>query len=150
MPTKHKGPEAERVVLDAFIKFTRAAAALDNAMSRKIREHGLTAPQFAVLECVYHLEPIQQSEISNKILTSGGNVTLVLDNLEKQGFITRVVNPADRRCIKVHITTTGRAWMNEYFPEHVQFIMEKFNVLTKNEISELGAICRKLGIAAKT
>ncbi len=47
---------------------------------------GLTESQFGVLDSLFHLGPMKQKEIGKKILKSGGNITMVINNLEKRGI----------------------------------------------------------------
>ncbi|MBI5060142.1 MarR family transcriptional regulator [candidate division KSB1 bacterium] len=148
MSSHFKGPERERLALDSFVKLMRASSSLSGTMVRQIRAHGLTEPQFAVLEVVYHVGPLHQHLISEKLLMSGGNLSLVIDNLEKQHLIIRRTNPADRRCTKIHLTDAGRQWMADYFPEHAAFITQQMAALTPEEQRLLGLLCRKLGLAA--
>ena len=148
MPSHHTGPEQERLALDSFIKLMRASSTLSANTVRRIKAHGLTEPQFAVLEVVFHLGPLHQHSISEKLLMSGGNMSLVLDNLEKQRLIVRRSNPQDRRCTTIHLTEAGRAWMTDYFPLHAAFITRQLAALTVSEQRTLGRLCRKLGLAA--
>jgi MarR family 2-MHQ and catechol resistance regulon transcriptional repressor len=66
----------------------------------------LTISQFGVLETLYHLGAMCQTEIGSKLLRSGGNITLVIDNLEKQGLVRRQRDTEDRRLVNIHLTLT--------------------------------------------
>jgi MarR family transcriptional regulator, 2-MHQ and catechol-resistance regulon repressor len=147
MPSHYTGPEHERLALDSFIKLIRASSTVTADMVRRVRAQGVTEPQFAVMEVVYHLGPLHQHAISEKLLMSGGNMSLVLDNLEKQKLITRQTNPDDRRCTRIQLTTAGRAWMDDYFPEHAAYIARLMSALSPAEQRTLGKLCRKLGLA---
>ena len=95
MPTHHSGTAEEERVLNTFIKLTRA---VDAYMARVANHHplgDLTLSQFGVLEAVYHLGPMSQKDIGKKILKSGGNMTLVIDNLVKRGLVERNQAEAD-------------------------------------------------------
>jgi len=150
MPTHYAGPESERLALDSYIKLSRASLSLNANIVRRIRARGLTEPQFAVLEVIYHLGPLHQQAISGKLLMSGGNMSLVLDNLEKQHLITRQTDPADRRCTTIELTDDGRQWMATHFPEHAAYIAGQFAALSPAEQRTLGRLCRKLGLASAT
>lgn len=76
----------------------------------------MTNSQFGVLESMYDLGPLCQREIGNKILKSGGNMTLVIDNLEKGGLVQRVQDAKDRRYLNIHLTTRGRDLISRIFP----------------------------------
>ena len=108
----------------------------------------LSTSQFGVLEALYHLGPLQPSQLAQKILKSSGNLTLVLTNLEKRGLVRRQRQEDDRRCILVHLTATGRQLIADIFPGHVEIVTREINVLTADEQRELARLCRKLGLGA--
>jgi MarR family 2-MHQ and catechol resistance regulon transcriptional repressor len=89
MPTHHQGSSEEVLALDTFIKLSRASESLDARLLHRNTLCELTLTQFAVMEALYHLGPMSQTELGAKLLKSGGNITLVLDNLEKHGYVER-------------------------------------------------------------
>jgi MarR family 2-MHQ and catechol resistance regulon transcriptional repressor len=110
----------------------------------------LTWSQFAVLEAIYHLGHMTQSEISGKVLKSGSNMTTVIDNLERDGFVRRERNTNDRRVIHVHLTEAGRGKIEAVLPGHIAALVEEFKVLTASEQETLGELCKKLGKGKKS
>jgi MarR family transcriptional regulator, 2-MHQ and catechol-resistance regulon repressor len=147
MPTHYSGSPEERLALNTFIKLTRSVEAL---MTR-LTQHGtlgeLTVSQFGVLEALYHLGSMCQNELASKILKSSGNMTLVIDNLEKHGLVQRERNTDDRRMVTVNLTQAGRELIEAILPEHVFAIQQEMSVLSPQEQQELGDLCRKLGKA---
>lgn len=145
MPTHHQGSAKEIRALNAFIKLTRAS---DSLMARLFRR-GVVAPltptQFGVLETLYHLGPLCQGELSGKLLRSGGNITLVIDNLEKQELVRRERDTEDRRLVRVSLTPKGNAFISEIFPKQAAAIAEEMQALTPDEQEQLGTLCKKLG-----
>ncbi len=145
MPTHFQGPHDQVLALDTFIKLSRASLTLNHVVQNQIRAVGLTEPQFAVLEVLYHRGPLRQGLISQKLLFSGGNLTMVLDHLERDGLILRKPNPEDRRCTIVHLTDGGNKLIQDYFPQHAEFIQNLMSPLTEDELQTLGRLTRKLG-----
>jgi MarR family transcriptional regulator, 2-MHQ and catechol-resistance regulon repressor len=145
MPTHYQGTAEERLALDTFIKLTRATNSLMNRLAAHATLGDLTQSQFGVLESLLHLGPLSQSEIGAKQLKSGGNITMVVDNLEKHGLVKREVHPDDRRVTMVRLTAAGEALIRDIFPRHVKAILEEVGVLTPEELKELGLLCKKLG-----
>jgi len=145
MPTHYAGTRKEVLALDTFIKLTRAADSVLNRLAHYHTQGGLSPSQFGVLETLYHLGPMCQSEIAHKLLKSGGNITLVIDNLEKRSLVRRQRHPEDRRMITVLLTKAGQELIGEIFPAHVVAIVEEMGALTSSEQEALGALCRKLG-----
>lgn len=147
MGTAHKGSHEEVRALNAFIKLMRAANSVTSRLAPLMKEAGLTPSQFGLLEALLHLGPLCQREIGEKLLTSGGNVTMVVDNLEKRKLVRRERSEQDRRYITVHLTPQGRQQIEKIFPRHVASIVKQLEVLTPAEQEELGRLCRTLGLA---
>lgn len=145
MPTRHLGTEEEILALGTFIKLMRAVNTLRMAVGRSLAQAGLTESQLGVLETLHHLGPMCQKEIGEKLLTSGGNVTMVVDNLEKRSLVQRRRDTCDRRFVTVHLTDEGKRLIEEYFPDHARAITRCLSALDPEEQRELGRLCRKLG-----
>jgi MarR family 2-MHQ and catechol resistance regulon transcriptional repressor len=128
-----------------YIKLMRVSDTLTSKTSRFLKDSGLTGTQFGVMETLMHLGPLQQRIISEKLLKSDGNITLVIDNLERQQLIRREVNPEDRRCIKVHLTDKGHTLIAGIFPAFAAYVAESMSVLPAEEQRQLGELCRQLG-----
>jgi len=137
---------SERRALNTYVKLMRAAESITTRVHRHLSEVGLTVSQFGVLEALYHLGPLSQKEIGLKILRSGGNITMVIDNLEKRKLVIRKQNPEDRRIVIVNLTSKGRKLISQTFPRHAMLIEAEMNVLTDDEKQMLGEMCKKLGM----
>jgi len=145
MPTHYTGSSAETRTLDTFIKLTRCTNSLLARLAERKSIGELTYSQFAVLEALYHIGPMSAGEVSQKILKSGGNLTLVIDNLERDGLVRRERDGKDRRVIHVHLTEAGKRKVEAVLPGHVAALVDEFKVLSAGEQRTLGELCRKLG-----
>jgi MarR family 2-MHQ and catechol resistance regulon transcriptional repressor len=145
MPTHFAGSRAEMRTLDTFIKLTRCTNSLLARLAERNSIGDLTYSQFAVLEALYHLGPLTQGEVSQKVLKSGSNMTMVIDNLERDGLVRRERDVHDRRVIRVHLTEAGSRKLEAVLPGHVAALVEEFSVLSASEQETLGALCKKLG-----
>lgn len=144
MGTHFRGPPAQVDALDAYIKLMRAADSV-TTRAHAILPPGLTLSQFGVLEALLHCGPLCQSELATKLLKSGGNITLVVDNLERGGWVRRERDQRDRRFITVLLTTKGRSFIQRLFPKIAESIAQQFSSLSTEEQATLGALCRKVG-----
>jgi len=145
MPTHFTGSRAEMRTLDTFIKLTRCTNSLFMRLAERNTIGDLTYSQFAVLEALYHLGPMTQGEVSQKVLKSGSNMTTVIDNLERDGLVRRERDANDRRVIHVHLTEAGSSKIEAVLPGHIAALVEEFSVLSASEQEMLGALCKKLG-----
>ena len=145
MGTRYLGTQEQVLALDTFIKLVRATETVSNRIHRHLAETDLTVSQFGVLEALFHLGPLNQRDLAEKLLKSGGNMTLVIDNLEKRELVKREREADDRRCIKVCLTQKGHQLISRIFPSHVAAVVNEIGILTPDEQKELGRLCRKLG-----
>ena len=146
MGTSYTGSSSEVNTLNAFIKLMRASESLNMRLNRHLSDVNLTVSQFGTLEVLYHLGPLNQRSIGEKLLKSGGNITMVIDNLEKQGYVIRKKDPSDRRAVLIHLTKEGEKFISQFFPKHLNRIKEEFSVLSEEEKKTLAEICKKLGL----
>lgn len=149
MGTHYQGTTEERLALDTYIKLARAAESVGRRVNDHLLDVNLTTSQFGVLEALYHRGPLTVGQLGEKILKSSGNMTLVIDNLEKRGLVRRERRPDDRRSIVVHLTAAGREQVEQLLPGHVAGIVAAFGVLTGAEQEMLAGLCRKLGLAQR-
>ncbi|MBI3189342.1 MAG: MarR family transcriptional regulator [Ignavibacteriales bacterium] len=144
--TQKYGKKADRA-LTMWVKLVRAATTMGKRSRENIESFGLTEPQFGVFETLGHKGPLLLGELSKKRLVSGGNITCVVDNLEKEGLVERVHSKDDRRAILVRLTQKGKKLFEEIFTQHAEHITKLASVLSDAEQEELGRLCRKLGLA---
>ncbi|MBI5766994.1 MAG: MarR family transcriptional regulator [Verrucomicrobia bacterium] len=145
MGTHHTGPPREIAALDAYIKLMRAAESV-TARSHAALPDTITFTQFAALEALYHLGPLCQSQLATKLLKSGGNLTMVVDNLERDGLVARERSADDRRFVRVALTPKGRRLIASAYPKIAAGIVREFSALTAAEQATLGRLCKKLGL----
>lgn len=146
MGTHYKGSESEKRTLNAFIKLTRAADALNNRLNKHLADANITVSQFGALETLYHIGPLNQRSIGEKILKSGGNITMVIDNLEKSGYVKRKQDPTDKRAVLIELTPAGTKFIKGFFPKHLERIKEEFEILTEDEKVKLASLCKIIGL----
>jgi MarR family 2-MHQ and catechol resistance regulon transcriptional repressor len=149
MATHYKGTPKEVLALDTYIKLNRATNSFEDRVLSHCTLGTLTLSQFAVLETLYHLGTLCQGQLSQKLLKSTGNMTMVVDNLEKCGFVRRVRSVEDRRMISIELTAAGKDEIERVLPLHVAAITAEMSVLTPAEQATLSELSRKLGLGTK-
>ncbi len=145
MGTKYKGNKEEVIALDTAIKLIRAAEGLTSKASLNLSRHNITLSQFGILDAIYHLGPLTQKALGEKILKSGGNITHVVDNLEKRALVKRHRGKNDRRNFEIHLTKKGEKLIIKILPDHVKVIKSELAVLNQEESEALQRLCKKLG-----
>lgn len=135
--------KTDKLALTTFIKLVRAAETVTADVHAELTESCLSISQFGVLEALFHLGPMYQKDIAQKILKSAGNITMVIDNLEKRGLVKRIRNEKDRRYFDIHLTDEGKTLIAAFFPRHAERIRQKMAVLSEAEQRALGDLLRK-------
>ncbi|UCG26569.1 MAG: MarR family transcriptional regulator [Chloroflexota bacterium] len=146
MGTHYTGTAEEILSLSTYIKLLRATESTKGRIECHQTVGDLTGAQFGTLDALYHLGPLHQQAIGEKLLVSKSNVVAVIDKLERRGLVRRQRDEADRRRVFVHLTDNGRALFEELLPGHVAAIAKELSCLTDVEQRELGRLCRKLGL----
>jgi len=134
--------------LRAYVKLLRAGKAVLARVEPRLAAAGLTPTQLGVLEAILHKGKLTQRELGRKVLTSAGNMTDVVDKLESRGLVCRTRSSRDRRIVSVTLTPAGRTLIEALFPRHARDIAAAMGGLSVAELRALGALLRKLGLAA--
>jgi MarR family 2-MHQ and catechol resistance regulon transcriptional repressor len=146
MGTHYKGSKKEINALNVYIKLIRSVESLNSILNLSLSKEGLTESQFGVLEALFHLGPMSQKNLGNKLLKSGGNITLVIDNLEKRGLVIRRRGVVDRRYFNIQLTDRGRKLIESVFPKQLKIITEEMEILTETEQFALQRMCKLIGV----
>ena len=137
--------DKDALALDTYVKLMRATGAVTARMHKHLAASKLTISQFGVLEALFHLGSMMQQELGKKILKTSGNMTMVVDNLEKRGLVSRKPDPEDRRCTCISLTQDGTSLIKKVFPKHADIAKQIFSALDEKECQHLGVLLKKLG-----
>jgi DNA-binding MarR family transcriptional regulator len=89
------------------------------------REFETTLPRFDLMaQLERHPDGLRMSELSRRLMVSGGNVTGIADQLEREHLVVRIFDPADRRVVAVKLTATGLARFRDMAVRHERWIIE--------------------------
>ncbi|NMW22283.1 MAG: MarR family transcriptional regulator [Chlorobiaceae bacterium] len=141
--------DTEQRALSAYTKLMRAAESVTGRTSRILSSSNLTVSQFGILEVLFHKGSFCQCELAAKILKSTGNITMVIDNLEKRNLVRRERDHDDRRFIAIHLTESGRLLIEDVFPSVMAAIVKEMSILEESEQDELARLCRLIGLQEK-
>ncbi len=127
-----------------WIQLLRAFTKIRAKELKYIQEFDLTMMQFQVLEVLYHRGDLNISSITKLTMSTPGNITVVVKNLKKDGFIHTIKDESDKRASILSITLKGKEIIEELFPDHAKNIEEYFSVFSKNEKEIMFSFLRKL------
>src|SRR6185295_10744738 len=117
--------------------------ACTNQIGNRIRQNlqskfDTTLPRFDLMAQLERSpQGLKMSELSQRMMVTGGNVTGVTDGLEKEGLVVREVDPADRRVFRVKLTAEGERQFRRMATEHEQWVIELFANLSAKQKKQL-------------
>lgn len=133
--------------LSTLTVFTKAEHQIHRKEYQTIKKFNLTPAQFGVLETLYNKGDLPIGQLIEKNLSTSGNMTVVIRNLERDGFIKKICNPEDKRSSLISLTLDGQKWIETILPEHYENVHSIFSVLEKEEKEELKRILKKLSFS---
>ena len=119
------------------VAYARFGKSLEAHLTQHISQAGLTATQFTVLELLFHKGPSTVNEVVEGVLSSSGNIGVVIDNLLKAGLVEKKANPADARSRLVELTSSGRSKIEDYYPRHKRELQRCFKGVEHEEKCQL-------------
>lgn len=137
--------EQSEDALELYISLSRASQWVSAHGDRDIRKNDMNRTEFGVLELLYHKGPQPLQQIGSKVLMSSGNITYVIDKLEKKKLVRRRVSTTDRRLIYAEVTEAGSELIEKIFPGHVAVLYDAVAGLTKEEQLLATELLKKLG-----
>ncbi len=131
--------------VDAYVHLVRTADKVFADVSRGLNEHNLTASQFSALKVLCVKGQMPQKDVAANILKSTGNVTLVIDNLERRGLVQRTRGVSDRRVFDIAVTNEGRKLFQSIYEPHLERIRAGMGELSSQECETLISLLERIG-----
>ena len=125
----------------AWLRLLRVHQRMERAAMEHLREWGLTVPQFDVLAHVAAHPGVTQQELAESRLTTKGNLSQILSNMEACGLTTRLRDGHSKR---IYLADRGRELVEQVQPDHERVMAAHFEPLTEPELDELRRLLRRL------
>ncbi len=129
-------PDAARV----WFRFLRLHRRLSAGVTARIRDLGLSVPQFDLISTLTEREGISQSELAERLYVTKGNVSGLVDRLVEAGLVERRAIAGDRRSYAMHLTEAGRALALAGIAIQHEYIAGTLGRLSARDIAELDRI----------
>jgi len=108
-----------------------------------------TLPRFDLMaQLERHPEGLRMNALSRQLMVTGGNVTAIVDQLEKEGLVERLDEPADRRAFRIRLTRAGDKAFAEMAAAHEEWVVELLGGLSRKEHEALLGLLAKLKSSA--
>lgn len=131
----------DHAALKLWLRMLASTTQIEAEIRRRLRERfGISLARFDYMAQLYrHKEGLKMRVLSRYLMVTGGNVTGLTDELEREGVVARAPSPEDRRAWIVSLTPKGRASFEAMASEHEQWILEMFSGLDMKTIKQMHA-----------
>jgi DNA-binding MarR family transcriptional regulator len=132
--------------LRLWLRLLTCTQLIERRVRSRLRERfATTLPRFDLMaQLARHPEGLKMNELSRLLMVTGGNVTGIVDQLEGEGLVARVDEPADRRAFRIHLTKAGERSFTDMARAHEEWIVELLAGMTKREQDELLKLLAKV------
>ena len=130
--------------MKTIVRIEKFRTKFHNQLIEYLHEFNLTFNQFKVLEVLYHRGDLNISSITKLTMSTPGNITVVVKNLKKGGWITAIKDPEDSRASILTITQKGIEIIEELFPDHARNVYKLLEVLSDEELNTLYELLNKV------
>ncbi len=132
--------------LRVWLRLLTCTQLIERQVRSRLREQfATTLPRFDLMaQLARHPEGLKMNELSRLLMVTGGNVTAIVDQLEGEGLVERLDEPADRRAFRIHLTRAGERSFAEMARAHEEWIVELCAGMTRREQDELLRLLAKV------
>lgn len=118
----------DHLSLRLWLRLLACSTDIETEIRKRLRaQFGITLARFDYLAQLHrHPDGLRMSALSRYLMVTGGNVTGLTDELEKDGMVQRDAEPGDRRSVRVALTPKGRKVFERMASEHEGWVVELF------------------------
>jgi DNA-binding MarR family transcriptional regulator len=121
---------------------------------KKVNQHlaqwDLSVSRYSILRLLLNHEAMTLSELSKSHVCVAGNITALINRLERDGLVRRVSDHDDKRVTRVGLTAKARTVLRSAIEPHRRFLESLMGPLDPNEIRALAkaidALAKQAGI----
>jgi len=139
-------PDANIDHVISFLTLLRVGSDLSDVLDAFLAGYSLLQGRWWVLILLMREDDLMStpSTLAEKAGVSRATMTGLIDGLDKEGLIIRVVNENDRRKLHIKLTAIGQAKLDEVMPEYYRRVGELMGVLSSKQGEDLTSMLTKL------
>lgn len=125
--------------LRLWLRLLTCTNLIESDVRRRLTQRfSFTLPRFDLMAQLDRCpDGLTMSALSKRMMVTGGNVTGITDQVEREGYVAREVDPSDRRVVRVRLTEAGRQAFAAMAAEHEAWIKDLMGGLSEAEIKQL-------------
>lgn len=141
----------DKLELKLWLRLLTCSNLIEGEVRARLREtYATTLPRFDFLAQLDRApDGLTMGELSSRLMVSNGNVTGLADALVREGLVSRVPEPGDRRSLRIRLTDSGKRAFDAITPTHERWIEQMMAGLSRTEMAHLLALLGKLKASAR-
>jgi len=140
-PERDSGAGRTKKAVAVWLRLARLVSSQNSALGALLRDQGISLAQFDVLAQVGAAEGLTQKDLADRLVVTQGNVTQLLQKLERRNLVAR---PQSGRCNRLELTIAGRRLRNAIVPGQEEAIARLFTALSDSELETLSRLLRRM------
>lgn len=130
---------SDHMALKLWLRMLSCTTQIEAEIRRRLRARfDVSLPRFDYMAQLYRFEDgLRMKDLSRHLMVTGGNVTGLTDELERDALVLREASPSDRRSWIVKLTDKGRRAFEAMAREHEQWLLELFSDLSASTMQQL-------------
>ena len=138
----------DHLSLRLWLRLLACSTDIETEIRKRLRaQFGITLARFDYLAQLHrHPDGLRMSALSRYLMVTGGNVTGLTDELEKDGMVQRDAEPGDRRSVRVALTPKGRKVFERMASEHEGWVVELFGGVAEADRHQLYELLGRLRV----
>ena len=131
----------DHAALKLWLRMLASTTHIEAEIRRRLRERfDISLARFDYMAQLYrYREGLKMRVLSRYLMVTGGNVTGLTDELEREGVVQRSASPEDRRAWIVSLTPKGRRGFEAMATAHEEWLLELFEGLDEKAVQQLYA-----------
>lgn len=134
----------KKQAINSWTLLQKVHQVIHRELQKNFFDKGITPAQFEVLLELNRFKVLPMCRISELMAVTGGNITGLIDRLEKKDLVVRERSDKDRRVIYSRITEEGEKLFQKVFGEFEQNLLCILSALEDSELEKFEEILLKL------
>jgi len=130
--------------ISVWVRILRVHNVISTEIRRKVGRKGLTLPQLYLITTLGLQGDMPLGKLGQEMLVTKGNITTIVDHLEKSGFVIREQDQEDRRKTWIRFTVKGKHLFGEVLSAYEEEFVPLMNCLSQKELKELSLLLKKM------
>lgn len=130
--------------IGVWVRILRVYTVISTEIRKKVGKKGLTLPQLYVLTTIGLQGDMLLGKLGKELLVTKGNITTIVDHLERSEFVLRDQDKKDRRKIWVRLTPKGEQFFGEILSAYEEEFVPLMHCLSQEELKQLSLLLKKM------